>query len=146
VDLRYRGQGYELNLPFSKNLLQEFEREHQRRYGYAHAGRELELVTIRLRAVLKATTNRGAADAFARPGPGRSRRSGREHPGTISAPNVRVTFEGKKLKTAIYSRDALHVERKYSGPAIVTEYSATTVVPPRMRFHTDRVANLVIAL
>src|SRR5580700_8547386 len=29
VDIRYRGQGYELNLPFSKNLLEEFEREHQ---------------------------------------------------------------------------------------------------------------------
>src|SRR5579863_6269992 len=56
VDIRYRGQGYELNLPFTRNLLHEFEREHRRRYGYAHPTREVELVTLRLRASLKSTT------------------------------------------------------------------------------------------
>src|SRR4051812_35663681 len=30
VDLRYRGQGYELNLPLTKNILREFEQEHRR--------------------------------------------------------------------------------------------------------------------
>ena len=53
VDLRYRGQGYELNLPFTKNLLRDFEQEHHRRYGYTHPNREVELVTLRLRSVLK---------------------------------------------------------------------------------------------
>lgn len=53
ADVRYRGQGYELNLPFGKNLLREFEREHQQRYGYVHFGREVELVTVRLRAVVR---------------------------------------------------------------------------------------------
>src|ERR1700733_8163316 len=56
VDLRYRGQGYELNLPLTGNLLKDFHQEHQRRYGYTHPTRELELVTIRLRAVMKSTT------------------------------------------------------------------------------------------
>jgi len=42
---RYHGQGYELNLPLTKNLLKDFQREHQRRYGYAHASRAVELVT-----------------------------------------------------------------------------------------------------
>ncbi len=51
VDLRYRGQGYELNLPFTKNLLKDFEQEHTRRYGYAHPSREVEIVTLRLRAI-----------------------------------------------------------------------------------------------
>src|SRR5579862_6847535 len=46
VDLRYRGQGYELNLPLSKNLLRDFEQEHHRRYGYIHPNREVELVTL----------------------------------------------------------------------------------------------------
>ena len=51
VDIRYRGQGYELNLPFTRNLLTDFEQEHHRRYGYAHPNREVELVTLRLRAL-----------------------------------------------------------------------------------------------
>src|ERR1700716_1844148 len=53
VDLRYQGQGYELNLPLTKNLIAAFQREHQQRYGYAHPSRAIELVTLRLRAVVK---------------------------------------------------------------------------------------------
>ena len=56
VDLRYRGQGYELNLPLTRNLQREFEQEHHRRYGYAHPTRDVELVTLRLRATVKSTT------------------------------------------------------------------------------------------
>jgi len=55
LDLRYRGEGYELNVPAAANvtarvLATQFHDEHQRRYGYHHAGREIELVTLRLRA------------------------------------------------------------------------------------------------
>ena len=39
--------------PLTKNLLEDFEQEHHRRYGYTHPTREVELVTLRLRAVLK---------------------------------------------------------------------------------------------
>ena len=34
VDVRYRGQGYELNVPYTRNMLRDFRSEHQRRYGY----------------------------------------------------------------------------------------------------------------
>src|SRR5215472_13012180 len=49
-DLRYRGQGYELNLPFGRDLIPRFHAEHQRRYGYSSPEREIEIVTVRLRA------------------------------------------------------------------------------------------------
>ncbi len=55
IDLRYRGQGYELNLPYTNDLLKKFEQDHHRRYGYAHPTREAELVTLRLRASVKST-------------------------------------------------------------------------------------------
>jgi N-methylhydantoinase A/oxoprolinase/acetone carboxylase beta subunit len=54
-------------------------------------------------------------------------------------------FDGRRLKTAILDRDSLTVGKKYSGPAVITEYSATTVVPPGMRFVLDRAGNVVIA-
>ena len=135
VDLRYRGQGYELNIPLTTNLLREFAREHHRRYGYSHPNREIELVTLRLRASLKSgTVHVGtAASAVLRAKRGKS--------SLLSAP---VVFEGKKLKATIYSREELHIGEKYSGPAIVTEYSATTFIPPRKRFHIDRANNLVV--
>ena len=50
MEVRYRGQGYELNVPYSRDLIHAFRREHQRRYGYSYADREVELVTLRLRS------------------------------------------------------------------------------------------------
>jgi len=34
--------------------------------------------------------------------------------------------------------------KKYSGPAIVTEYSATTVVAPNWKFHIDKSGSLIL--
>jgi N-methylhydantoinase A len=151
VDIRYRGQGYELNLPFTKDLLAEFQQEHQRRYGYAHPAREVELVTLRLRATVKSPPLEAAEDHVGTTAPvslprAESRGPGRARLGLLSLPKTPVLFDGKKLSTAIYSRDTLQPGKIYPGPAIITEYSATTVIPPGGRFHLDREGNLIIAL
>jgi N-methylhydantoinase A len=116
--------------------LKDFEREHHRRYGYAHSTREVELVTLRLRAILKSTDARGGADAPVRPG--------RAKLGGLSAPRAEVQFDEKKFPTKIYARDDLQRGKNYPGPAIITEYSATTVIPPGKHFHLDAAGNLVI--
>jgi N-methylhydantoinase A/oxoprolinase/acetone carboxylase beta subunit len=46
----------------------------------------------------------------------------------------------------IHARESLQIGKNYSGPAVVTEYSATTVVPPGMRFWLDRTGNLLIRI
>ena len=138
IDIRYRGQGYELNLPFTRNLQKQFEQEHQRRYGYAHPTREVELVTLRLRTTVKSTTGNVGTGTLAR--------LDQAEVGSPSPRKVTVLFDGKKLSTAIYAREALKLGRNYSGPAIVTEYSATTVIPPGKPFHLDRVANLIVTI
>jgi N-methylhydantoinase A len=149
VDLRYRGQGYELNLPFTKSLLKDFEREHHRRYGYAHATREVELVTLRLRALVKSPkreAKRANAGEIAHVGTAAPGRPSRAKLGSPSAPEAPVLFDGKKLTTTVYSRDSLQPGKKYSGPAIVTEYSATTVIPPGKHFHIDPASNLIVTI
>ncbi len=138
VDLRYRGQGYELNIPFTKNLLHDFQQEHHRRYGYSHPNREVELVTLRLRATVRTTTNHVGTAALGRPG--------RAKLGRPSPPKAPVLFDTKKLPTKVYDRNDLRPGKPYPGPAIITEYSATTVIPPNANFHLDRAANLVISL
>ena len=45
-----------------------------------------------------------------------------------------------------HTRDALPAGKKYSGPAVITEYSATTVVPPGVSFGRDLVGNLIIEI
>jgi N-methylhydantoinase A len=137
VDLRYRGQSYELNLALSNNLLRDFEKEHHRRYGYTHPNREIELVTVRLRAVLKASNIHVGTAARGR--------SDRARLGRLSPTEAPVVFDGKKQKTIIYSREDLLPNRIYRGPAILTEYSATTVIPPGRRFRVDEASNVIIS-
>jgi N-methylhydantoinase A len=140
VDIRYRGQGYELNLPLTRTLLTDFQQEHQRRYGYTYPEREVELVTLRLRATVRsqASTARGGTEALVRPS--------RAQLGRLSPTKVSTFFNGKKQETKLYSRDELHLGKKYSGPAIITEYSATTVIPPNSGFNIDHTQNLIVHL
>ena len=136
VDVRYRGQGYELNVPFTASFLSAFHREHRRRYGYSHPAREVEIVTLRLRAAMKSLQSGRAVRQY----PAASA------PATARSETARVVFDGKAMAAKIYARDQLSTKKKYLGPAVVTEYSATTLVPPGMRFWLDSVQNLVIAV
>lgn len=130
VDVRYRGQGYELNISFGRRLLADFHAEHKRRYGYSHPGREVELVTLRLRTRLASEVS----GALAKHGPAAA-----TPPETAS-----VWLGGKKTRAAIWDRCSLRRLTKYRGPGIVTEYSATSVVPSGKTFLVDETGNLEI--
>lgn len=132
-DLRYRGQGYELNLAFGKDVIERFHAEHKRRYGYSSPEREVEIVTIRLRGRVASTEklNRLKIENKA---------------DKLKESSAQVWFSGRKHKTMIVPREALKSEKTYRGPAIVTEYSATTVVPPGLKFFADKTGNLIIKI
>ncbi len=56
-ELRYRGQAFELPIdgepePSVDGLREDFEAEHERRYGYRDSEQELELVTVRITAIV----------------------------------------------------------------------------------------------
>ena len=50
IDMRYRGQSYELSIPFTCGFDRQFHRSHEQRYGYSDPGRDSEIVTLRVRA------------------------------------------------------------------------------------------------
>lgn len=131
VDMRFRGQGYELNILFTADLGADFLREHQRRYGYAYENRELEIVTLRLRAILPVSNLNLEVEE-------------NEHRGTPAAHGVKTWFGNRLFSTRLYDRPHLVRSQRYSGPAIITEYSATTVIPPGARFQSDKAGNLVL--
>ena len=131
ADVRYRGQGFELNVSWNQNLPGLFAKEHKRRYGYADASREIEVVTLRLRALVpsKLTPNLSRAE----------RRQG--------APRTaRIWFDKGFVATQIHPRESLVPGRRHSGPAVITEYSATTVIPVAATFALDRAGNLLVEL
>jgi len=141
LDLRYRGQGYELNVPATADVSARFHEEHQRRYGYHHAGREIELVTLRLRARLRTQPQSQFQSKVA---PQKTARK----PSHRVAPVERapVFFYDKTVTTPVFERGDLVRNRLMRGPAVITEYSATTVIPPGKKFWADASENLIIKI
>jgi N-methylhydantoinase A len=141
LDLRYRGQGFELNLPATANIATRFDAEHRLRYGYHHAGRRIELVTLRLRARWRTPQPRQW------PGKGVRQSAAREPSSRLLAvERAPVYFLGKKVNTPVFERNDLVTGRSMTGPAVITEYSATTVIPPGKKFWVDHAENLVIKI
>jgi N-methylhydantoinase A len=132
VNLRYHGQGYELNIPFSSDCVSEFHRQHARQYGFSHCGWKVELITLRLQARMKSPGVRLPRVAA----------SG----GTLTVEKREVRFGGKALTASLYNREQIRPGLTFRGPAVVAEYSATTVIPSGMRARVDAVGNLVVSV
>jgi N-methylhydantoinase A len=129
ADLRYRGQSYELNVPWVSPVraAAEFHREHARIYGYSLPKREVEVVTIRVRARAATSEPRLTRPATKK-----------------GTPEVRrVWVSGSWRRLTVWNRDQL-AKTSAKGPAIVLDYGSTTLVPGGWRFHVDRAGNLLM--
>ena len=143
LDMRYEGQSYELNIScFTEKharpneieaLVEEFHAAHLQRFGYARTGAPVEVVNLRLTAIGEtdkppiqslSLADADASEAF-----------------TVQNP---VVFEGEALPTGFYRREVLRPGNRIVGPAIVTEFSATTVVPPDFSAVVDAYQNLIL--
>jgi N-methylhydantoinase A len=133
VDLRYAGQGYELNIPYGPEMAAAFHAMHKQRYGFANETRPLEIVNIRVRLV-------AAAEGFEPP-----RQCIHEGDGAQALVGQRlVYFNGEALETRLYERDSLRAGDTFAGPAIISEYSSATILPPSDVLRVDVLGNLVI--
>lgn len=103
------------------------------RYGYSDRTREVQLVTLRLRATVEA-----AAEA---PKPQRVEFT---PPAPRPIDERTVTFAGVGMTAALYQREDLERGSRFPGPAIVVEYSSTTVVPPDWCGRIDEFGNLIL--
>ena len=133
LDMRYVGQGYELSVKMNGDARTEFNRMHEQRYGYADSARELEVVNVRLRA----------SAASVKPRAGRSELSSTDASAATLGEN-RMLFGGKEHVAALFDRALLKPGNCFVGPALVVEYSATTVVPPDFRAVVDAAGNLIM--
>lgn len=143
ADLRYRGQAHELSVTLGPDLLEEFHRLHERRFGIADRSHPVEWVTLRVRAWMPVPALRSlrASPVAAPGGPGAGdsgRRASGPPPaateeGAGSARWVRACWDGRWRRTLRVPRAALHARRILRGPALITEYGATTALPPGAR-------------
>ncbi|MEU6713508.1 hydantoinase/oxoprolinase family protein [Nonomuraea sp. NPDC046802] len=124
VDMRYAGQDYTLTIPlreaaepaepgFLAAIAARYAEAHTSRYG--HATPEAPVEFVMLRSTGFGSFPRAAAAPPAAPGQ--------------EAQDVRdVIFDGDVHRTPVLRRSALDGE--LTGPAIVVEETATTVIPP----------------
>ena len=131
LDMRYKGQGFELNVETSgrftvesvKEALTGFHSKHLEVYGYMDEGEPVEIVNAKLRAIGLLET----------PGLVISGSNGRSEPRETR----QVYFEslGDWAETGVYDRNSLGEE--IEGPAIVEQYDSTTVVYPGWTLRQD---------
>ncbi len=131
LDMRYRGQAYEIQIPLSPDCVPEFHREHQRLYGHANPSRPTEIVNVRVNAA-------GITEKHTFP-------SAEAVPQPLPQPvDIRPAwFEGRLWDTAVYHRESLLPGMEGEGPAIVSGSEATVVLTPRFRFRIDGVETLI---
>ena len=131
--LRYKGQSFELEIKqTSGNIAAHFHRAHVERYGYAQTANLVEVVSARLRSLgivqkLPTMRTRALRKQFAKP-----------------VKHVSAHIDGKKCSAAVYERKDLHAGMQMHAPAIVTEYSSTTLIPLDARAEVDAFGNLII--
>jgi N-methylhydantoinase A len=132
LDLRYRGQAFELSVPVGEvgadpaDIEADFHRLHREVYGHANPGAAIELVNARLAAY-------GLV-----PKPAAERHAGTGAPlDTARLERRPVWFDGRAHDCPVWERDRLPAGVDFAGSAIVEEFGATTVVPPGWRGTVD---------
>ena len=123
LDVRYRGQSFEITIPFTSKWEQEFHLCHKRLYGYDLPETSLEVTAVRCR--LKIQRNRGQA-AFARQ-EGKRRLSSRH--GEKNAQTTRIVFENGMRKVPVINKRELSLEDEFSGPLLMVDEFTTVLVP-----------------
>ena len=140
LDMRYRGQSYELAVDcprlgegVGRAAARRFHRAHRQRFGYSDASHPTEVVTLRLKAV-------GATEKPAFP----TLPLATDDPRDALVDERPAIFEGRSWPTACYDRDRLRHGHRLRGPALVFQMDATTVVPPGWQAWVDAHGNLAM--
>lgn len=125
VDLRYKGQAFELTIPWSGDEVDAaalsatrdaFHATHKQRFSYANPHDIVELVTVRLTALGR--LERGDVD-------------GDEAASSDAAPRRRQVWIGTTWhELPVWRRDALGYGQLIDGPAIVEEDYTTVLIGP----------------
>ena len=141
ADLRYRHQGFEVTVPWDDpelsvdEVIDRFHARHRQLYTYALADAPVEIVTLRVAAT-------GRVRRLTLPLAPRAARAPRSRPARRP-----VFFSATGwLDGACYERENLPRGAVLTGPAVVEQLDATTVILPGQRATVDGHGDLVIQL
>jgi N-methylhydantoinase A len=142
ADIRYAGQAFQLSLVVTTDelkssglavLTDEFDRQHEQLFTFAH-GKDHEIVMVR--AIVKATSSL-SADLKEVSDKKTKLADAKIH-------DTKYYYEKEWRDAVIYDRSKLGAGTVVTGPAIVVEMDATTLILPGHAATIDKVGNLLI--
>jgi N-methylhydantoinase A len=122
-DVRYAGQSYELTIPWNAS----FHEAHERAYGYSDAKRATEIVTLRVRATVRVEKPSLLMPAVRK----------KEHS------TRRIWLQSRWREITAVPRESLGTHPT-KGPALITDYGSTTLVPSGWSMRQDRAGSLIL--
>lgn len=142
LDLRYVGQGHELDVPLDGGTITEaslaaaadrFNELHQQQYGFSSEGEATEIVNLRI----------GCLGMVSKP---EIRQQPLKGTGAESALKGErdVYFRGRFLSTTVYDRELLEPGAQIEGPAVIEQKDSTTLLPPESLGRVDGYRNIII--
>lgn len=138
ADLRYVGQTHELNIAVPRPYTDEahaslpalFAERHRREFGHAPpVSTPIEMVNLRVAGI-------GRIDRLPLPKLDTA-------PGVV-ARDVRRVLHDTWIETPIIGREDLGRAARFTGPAVIEQLDATTVVPPGWGAEVDPIGTLIL--
>lgn len=133
LDMRYRGQSYELTIPLTPDFVARFHQTHAHVYGHSEPSLPVEIVNLRVRAVGR----------LPRPPLSRAKT-------TTSTPEAfdhrPVVLAGGLAAVPFYQGERLQPGHRLAGPAIINQPDTTIFIGPGDRLRVDEFRNLIVEL
>jgi N-methylhydantoinase A len=134
LDMRYRGQSYELSVPFTERFAADFHTEHQRVYGYQRPEAALEIVNLRVRGIGVVEPPKIAAHPVGDRDPSEARLETRPV----------VLESGQKREIPFYRGESLQPGNVIPGPAVIVRDDTTILLGENDTAEVDPYLNLRI--
>jgi len=135
LDMRYRGQSYELTIPFDDQFIMGFHNAHQRLYGTSRDDADVEIVNIRVRV-----SGRG------KPPPIAHHQLSSPDATTAYIDTRTVWFPSGPASVPCYRGELLDSGNIISGPAVIVRTDTTILVGPSDHANVDCFHNLLIEI
>jgi N-methylhydantoinase A len=134
LDIRYRGQSFELTIPFNRDFLNQFHRYHSELYGYANEGGGIEIVNLRVKAI-GLVTKPSLPELTCTP---------KKDPSPAFLHESQVYFSTGRIQTPFYDGEKLITGNKIKGPAIILRPDTTVLIGINDSGLVDRFSNLIV--
>ena len=132
LDVRYKRQSHEITVAYNKNFISTFHKEHKKMYGYSKTKSEVEIITLRLRAIAK---KRELEIPYIQ-----------NNRININSSKEKIVFGGKNISVKVFYRKYFYSGYKFEGPALVLEETSTILIPPSYKCHVDDWGNIISVL